>query len=395
MKRLSVAAWCLLVCSASTARVSARDTAGPAKPSEAEPPKAHRAPQHPAAAPARTPPALRRPASHQAGPPSAPAAVPAPAASAADADADAPPAVAARGTEPEPQPPPPADRTEEAKRWYERGAEAFAARQNAEAIRDFRKAAALAPDPKLTYNIALVYAEMGDTGRALVEYRAYLRQETDPVLSEEVTARIRELEDKLRAAGVQLLSVTTRPPGALVKLDGKPVGVTPWSAELAPGAHDLALTLDGHAPHQGTVWLSTERAAELDVELAARPPRPPPGALQQIAPLTWSFLGVGAGAFLGGVAFELSRAKSSDRAGHTSSTTAAAEARGAADAKQMASLLLLGSGTAFLIGGGVLLALDLTGADDKSSGTPDSSSEARLELPCTPGFCGVVTHGSF
>jgi hypothetical protein len=115
-----------------------------------------------------------------------------------------------------------------------------------------------------------------------------------------------------------------------------------------------------------------------------------------VQPLTWTFLGVGAGAVVGGLAFELSRAKSSERAGRSDSPLEAAEARGAADAKQMASLLLLGSGTAFLIGGGVLLALDLTGAgENPPSSTQSLMLSARISAPCALGFCGMVAEGSF
>ncbi|HTV24031.1 MAG TPA: hypothetical protein VMG12_35310, partial [Polyangiaceae bacterium] len=66
--------------------------------------------------------------------------------------------------------------------------------------------------------------------------------------------------------------------------------------------------------------------------------------------------------------------------------TDAAEARGAADAKQMASLVLLGFGAGFTIGGSVLLALELS---------EPRSDQVALSLPCAPGFCGFVTRGNF
>jgi hypothetical protein len=104
--------------------------------------------------------------------------------------------------------------------------------------------------------------------------------------------------------------------------------------------------------------------------------------------LTWTFLGVGAGALAGGVAFELSRASSRDDADRASDPVGAAEARGAADAKQMASILMLGFGAGFTIGGAVLLALDLSEPNVPSTAT-------ALGLPCTARFCGVMTQGHF
>jgi hypothetical protein len=55
----------------------------------------------------------------------------------------------------------------------------------------------------------------------------------------------------------------------------------------------------------------------------------------------------------------------------------------------MASLLLLGFGAGFTIGGSVLLALELSEANDTSA------TQASFGLPCTPGFCGVTAQGRF
>lgn len=288
-------------------------------------------------------------------------------------------------------------RTEEAKRLYGLGAEAFAARRNAEAIRYFRRAAAIVPSPKLTYNIALAYEELGDDGRAIAEYRDYLRHETEPARAEEVRVRVADLERRLGETGVQLLSVTSEPEGAVVKVGAEPVGVTPWVGELPLGSHQVSLELPGYEARQSHVLLAAERAAELALALApiARQEPAVDSAAPRVQPLTWTFLGVGTGAVIGGIAFELSRAKSSERAGRSGSPVDAAEARGAADAKQMASLLLLGSGTAFLIGGGVLLTLDLTSPGEKTPSATDSLTSARLQLPCASDFCGVELEGSF
>ncbi len=291
---------------------------------------------------------------------------------------------------------------ERAKQLYALGAEAFAAQHNAEAIQYFRRAAEIVPSSKLTYNIALAYEELGDSARALSEYRDYLRQGPAAERREQVLGRIVELEQKLAAVGVQQLSVLSHPSGATVRVGERALGVTPWSGELPPGLHHVSVDLPGHAPRRADVTLEAGRAAELQLVLTREPPPPAqatlPSAWSRIEPLTWSFLGVGVGGVAGGLAFELSRADSSARAGRATAAVTAAEARGAADAKQMASLLLLGFGGGFLIGGGVLLVLDLSHSH-RDVAPPKRESVSPLALtilsPCAPGFCGVTAQGSF
>ena len=304
------------------------------------------------------------------------------------ASSTARPARAASGAEP--------DDAERAKQLYALGAEAFAAQRNADAISYFRRAAELVPSAKLTYNIGLAYEEMGDTGRALRAYRDYLRQEPDGERRREVEGRITTLERRLAETGLQQLTVTSVPPGATLSIGGRAVGVTPWAGELTPGQHQIELSLAGHASRHAEVTLAAERSSELSLELRPEP-APPTGAeaasrWSHVSPLAWTFLGVGSAAVAGGVVFELSRQSSIDAAHHADSALAAAEARGAADAKQMASLLLLGFGGGFLIGGGVLMALDLS---DGGSASGDGAPHDNATLACQPLFCGVLAQGHF
>lgn len=299
---------------------------------------------------------------------------------------------------PEVAEPPPANLTDHAKQLYLLGAEAFTAQRNADAIRYFQQAAKLVPSSKLRYNIALAYDEMSDTGRALREYRSFLAEEPNSPHQEEVTARVAELEQRLAATGVQQLSVSSQPPGAMLRVGGELVGLTPWTGELTPGQHRLRLELPGYRTHDAEVALVSQHASEVAIELAQEPQAAATekSAFAPIQPLTWSFLGVGVGALAGGLAFELSRSASAERAGSASSPESAAEHRGAADAKQMASLLLLGVGGAFVVGGGVLLVIDLNrDGTAASTGASDRSSQARLSVPCAPEFCGLLTYGNF
>jgi tetratricopeptide (TPR) repeat protein len=352
-----------------------RDTAGPEVPRAPAP--VSRAAARPAA------PAVSA-ASHDgaSGSVSAPAPASSPSVAATAANAPARPDAPVSGT----------DDAERAKQLYSLGAEAFAAQRNADAIRYFRRAAEIVPSAKLTYNIGLAYEEMGDAGRALAEYRGYLTQEQDADAEHaaEVRARIASLEGRLAETGVQQLFVSTDPPGATLRIAGRALGVTPWAGELAPGQHVVDVDLPGYAARRSEVTVAAARSTELRLSLSPAPSdaSAAPSRWSRVSPLAWTFLGVGAGALGGGLAFELSRAGSSRDAERAPNPIDAAEARGAADAKQLASLLLLGFGAGFTIGGSVLLVLDLSEPNV-------APSQAGLGLPCAPEFCGLLARGRF
>lgn len=293
--------------------------------------------------------------------------------------------------------PPPADLTEQAKQLYLLGAEAFAAQRNADAISYFRQAERLVPSAKLSYNIALAYDEMGDTGRALHEYRAFLVREPNSVHRDEAKDRSAKLELALAALGVQQLRVVSDPPGATLRVDDGVMGVTPWAGELSPGLHRIRLDHAGYHAHQAEVALSAEHSADVQIALLVQPAidAPASSSFARVQPLSWCFLGVGLGALGGGLGFEFSRAASSARAGRAGTPEAVARAQGASDAKKMASLLLLGAGGAFVVGGTVLLALDLNRDADSVKGGTSTNSATTMSLPCTRDFCGLMTQGSF
>ena len=73
------------------------------------------------------------------------------------------------------------------------------------------------------------------------------------------------------------LQLQSKPPGATIKVDGKPHGKTPLRAlHLAPGEHQLELELAGHKSLTQQVELVAGRQTRLQLELAplARLPRP-------------------------------------------------------------------------------------------------------------------------
>jgi len=301
-----------------------------------------------------------------------------------------------------------------AQELYEQAAKAYASRKNFEAIELFRQSAALEPSPLLFYNMALAYEEAGDVRNALKYFRVYLVHAPRADDAPDVRHRIARLEGKLEALGIQQLTVTSAPEGATLYIDGVAAGVTPFTGEFAPGSYALSVALDGYEKAHLNVLLPKERALEVPLKLEPARPQPTPAAPKpapsepaaperppaRIQPLTWSLLGVGAGSLTAGVLFEVSRQNSKQAERDAASAVEAAEARGAADAKQLASLLLLGAGGAFLITGGVLALLDLTEEAPTRAGpahgqTSGASGLRNASAACLPGFCGAVLSGQF
>ena len=194
-----------------------------------------------------------------------------------------------------------------ARSLYERAVRAYAEGKYYDAADLFLEANRVYPSADLVFNIAKAYDKLGNQAGALAHYREYLRR-AGSAADPSAAARAKELAAALAQRGVQQLSVLSDPEDALVLLDGKPVGITPWTGETWPGKHRVQLTLAGHEAFETTVEVASHRAEDLSVTLspvAARPARPAaeqPAAQQRtqpaVAPLTWLALGVGTAAIV-------------------------------------------------------------------------------------------------
>ena len=67
--------------------------------------------------------------------------------------------------------------------------------------------------------------------------------------------------------GTSRLRAETVPHGATLLVDGKRVGVTPASLSLAPGKHELVLSLPGYENWEGLVEMEKGAEAPLSVPL--------------------------------------------------------------------------------------------------------------------------------
>lgn len=268
-------------------------------------------------------------------------------------------------------------REQAAREEFARGAEAYAAGRYRQAVNHFAATQQLAPNPALSYNIALAYDAMGDSPSALRHYRDYLRAAPDAEDRLEVAASIRRLEQRLADWGVQQLTVTSSPPGAALLIDGRAVGITPWTGELAPGRHQLQAKLDDHVPASLTISLVEDRALDVNLELSAAPllgPEVMPPAdsrastqgpspsrrRRQLNRTDAAALGtftLGAGAFITALALEQARAAAEDDAKTAPTQVAAAAELDTINRRRLAARIATGVGAGLVTTGAILFAV--------------------------------------
>lgn len=199
-----------------------------------------------------------------------------------------------------------------------------------EAIDKFEAAYALKPHPGLHFNIAKCREELGEPGKALREYREYLREAPDATDSAAVQASVNALQRQLAQRGVQQLAVIASPPNAVIEVDGRTLGISPIYVELPAGSHTIVVTAADHEREERSVVLGLDKVETVQLSLKRRgedlkpipvqpqepvalqplpPPEPPPVVEATPAPApapsrrvwTWVTLGIGAGSAIGGL----------------------------------------------------------------------------------------------
>jgi tetratricopeptide (TPR) repeat protein len=296
----------------------------------------------------------------------------------------------------------------EAKARYEAGVAAYTAGHYKDAVDLFLAADRLAPSSPLSFNIARAYEKLGDDSGALRFYRDYLRRTPNAQNATDVGALVKRFEERLKAKGVQQMTVLSTPTGATVALDGAPVGVTPATLDMPPGQHHLALMLRGYADTERDIELPADHALDVVLELApapepdqaapaaagpaaaAAPPPSAPAPAESHGLGVWPYvtLGAGAAALAGALTFELMRKSSEESAKDASTQVEYKDHYDTMVSQRTTARVLVGVGGALVVTGGVLLAIEL------GNGSPTKKT-ARLGLaPAPGGFTGSLA-GSF
>jgi tetratricopeptide (TPR) repeat protein len=296
---------------------------------------------------------------------------------------------------------------------FQKGSSAFRERRYKDAIDSFLDADRLVKNPAFAYNAGLAYEKMGDTANGLAWLREYLRRAPEAPDRAKVEASIERLELALANKGVQQITVLSFPDGATVLLDGRPVGVTPWTAEIAPGGHQLQLRMRGYEDAKTLFELGAHHA--MDVRLALSPeqissaaplaptePKGPAGpptersskGAGKVAPWTWTTLAVGVAGFGAALGCEIARGHAENDARDAATQLDAADAYSRMEDLRTAARVVVGISAAAVVAGGVLLAVDLSASSDEEPPAPDDAS-VKAALRCHPGGCGLGLLGQF
>jgi tetratricopeptide (TPR) repeat protein len=298
-----------------------------------------------------------------------------------------------------------------------------------DALKLFQQAYALFPSPRLHFNVAQVYHELGRPLEALDHYERFTAEVKKADGPEQWDIAF-ERAFRLRGA-IVTIEVQTNVPGALVTVDGRPAGRTPLGrpVRLLPGPHAVVVTKDGYAKQlleislragdsaTRLVRLLTEEEAVANqrlVQRLAEERRTAQERLQRaqaeeqrrrrrstrtLTAAGWTSLGLGvAGLAAGGTCAYLSQREA--RKVEDARLTGAYwhEVSGAYDRSKtyrVASYVGLATGGALAITGGVLLVVARRGAE-RAPVAPARTAGVTGAAPAVgPGGAGLVVTGRF
>jgi len=163
-----------------------------------------------------------------------------------------------------------ADDVAQARAHFDKGAKLFRAAKYREAIGEFETAYRLKPHGAIHFNVAQCRERLEEWPNALRSYQDYLREVPDASDRAAVRASIQKIEQRIAKAGVQALLVYSDPPGAVVKVDGKAHGRTPFHITLPPGVYKVGLSLDGFQGEEVEAELTIATSRLVDVVLKSR-----------------------------------------------------------------------------------------------------------------------------
>ena len=289
-------------------------------------------------------------------------------------------------------------RRQRAKLEFKRGSELYDAGQYEKAVAAFIAADGLAPSAALSFNVALAYERLDDTSGALRWYRDYLRRNPAAPNAADVRKRISELSGKLSQRGVQQLTVMSTPDGAVVTLDARAVGFTPFTGDFPLGKHRLQLNLAGYRDPGREISLVPNTPGEENVTLAADAPvagnsstadKPAASSPSNdrdrrfgIAP--WLIAGSGVATLGGALGFELARRSNEDDAKRATNQVRFKAESDAMLRDQKIARIMGGVGGALFVTGTVMLLFNA-----------ETPSAPRVGLGCTLKGCTASARGSF
>ena len=167
----------------------------------------------------------------------------------------------------------------------ERGRAALEGGQYNQALQDFMAALEMvdggdAESWRMLLAIAVTYDQMGQLGHAAEFHRAFLMRAQKhaalltPAWGERVAGSKRDVDRIMKRASAThgFVSVVSQPPGAVISVDGRPVGamgdgVTPFLLFLEPGPHTVRLARTGYESVERNIKIAAGAIRALDVVL--------------------------------------------------------------------------------------------------------------------------------
>ena len=165
-----------------------------------------------------------------------------------------------------------AENPAKAKELFNAGKKLYDQGKYADAVMKFEEAYRARAHPIIFFNIGKCYELIGETGKgetgkSLRAYRDYLRALPEASDKAVVEDSIANLERRLKDRGLQQVTVFAEPPTARIEIDGKNLGTSPASTELAPGPHKLVVRADNFETVERSFTMSAVRSQELTVNL--------------------------------------------------------------------------------------------------------------------------------
>lgn len=195
-----------------------------------------------------------------------------------------------------------------AKAAYLSGVEFFRQKKFADAIREFNKAYRLDPNPILVFNMARAFEELKQYDSAIEYYKKYLQMAPDAPDRAKVEDSLRALEILQKEASAQAqvpLTVTSKPDGAKVFVDGREVGTTPLKVDVPVGHRYLAVEAVGYERHASEFDAAADAPPVREVVLIRAAQPVAPAAEGGMSRAAWGYLTMGLGGALlvgGGIA---------------------------------------------------------------------------------------------
>lgn len=171
------------------------------------------------------------------------------------------------------------DSAVEAREHFSRGVAHFDGHRWLQALEEFQRAYAVRPHPAVLVNIANCFVQLQRYPEAVIHFERYLAESRN--LPDD---QRRETEQALEEARTHIGEILfdVQPAGAVIKVDGREVGRTPFSRPLVvpAGPHRIEISAPGRQPATRVVDVEGGMTANVRMSLTATgggaPPPPPP-----------------------------------------------------------------------------------------------------------------------